>query len=75
VLHLLLRSRVLHRLYLTTVTRVLGGDDYATLVLGERLAPPYDFALSALYLDAQGPDGVEQLMQVYDRRDATGSGR
>ena len=73
VLHLLLNSRMLQRLYLTTVTRILGGEDYATLVLGERLAPPYDFRLSALYLDAQGPDGVDQLMQIYDRRDVAGS--
>jgi riboflavin biosynthesis pyrimidine reductase len=69
VLHLLLRARVLQRLYLTTVTRILGGVDYATLVLGERLAPPFDFTLAALYLDAHGPNGIEQLMQVYDRKD------
>ncbi len=68
VLHLLLRSGVLQRLYLTTVTRMLGGRDYAPLVLGERLAPPSDFTLSALYLDAQGPNGVDQLMQVYDSK-------
>ncbi|WP_295886188.1 dihydrofolate reductase family protein [uncultured Thiohalocapsa sp.] len=73
VLHLLLQSRLLKRLYMTTVTRILGGADYATLVQGARLRPPYDFSLSALYLDAQGPDGVDQLMQVYDRRDAGGS--
>jgi hypothetical protein len=72
VLHLLLQSRVLERLYMTTVTRILGGVDYATLVLGDRLRPPYDFTLSAMYLDVQGPDGVDQLMQVYDRRDAGG---
>jgi riboflavin biosynthesis pyrimidine reductase len=72
VLHLLLQSRVLERLYMTTVTRILGGVDYATLVLGDRLRPPYDFTLSAMYLDVQGPDGVDQLMQVYDRRDTGG---
>lgn len=66
VLHTLLQSRVLQRLYLTTVTRILSGEDYATLVRGEKLAPPYDFRLSALYLDHAGPDGVDQLMQVYD---------
>jgi riboflavin biosynthesis pyrimidine reductase len=72
VLHLLLQSRVLDRLYMTTVTRILGGIDFATLVLGDRLRPPYDFTLAALYLDSQGPDGVDQLMQVFDRRDAVG---
>ena len=70
VLHMLLSAGVLQRLYLTTVLRMLAGDDYATLVRGARLVPPYDFQLSALYLDQQGPDGVQQLMQVYDRRGA-----
>ncbi|MCF7984703.1 MAG: dihydrofolate reductase family protein [Thiohalocapsa sp.] len=66
VLHTLLHARVLQRLYLTTVARLLAGEEYATLVHGKRLVPPFDFALSALYLDHQGPDGVDQLMQVYD---------
>jgi len=74
VFHLLLRARVLQRLYLTTVTRILGGIDHATLVLGERLTPPFDLSLSALYLDAGGADGVDQLMQVYDRTDAADCG-
>lgn len=66
ILHMLLAARVLRRLYLTTVLRVLGGEDYATIARGSRLAPPYDFRLAALYLDPGGPDGVEQLLQVYD---------
>jgi riboflavin biosynthesis pyrimidine reductase len=71
VLHMLLNAGVLQRLYLTTVLRVLGGDAIATLVRGTRLKPPYDFSLSALYLDHNGPDGVAQLMQVYDRQTAS----
>jgi riboflavin biosynthesis pyrimidine reductase len=68
VLHMLLTAGVLDRLYLTTVLRVLGGKEYVTMARGERLTPPYDFCLSALYLDPHGPDGVEQLLQVFDHR-------
>jgi len=68
VLHMLLAARVLRRLYLTTVLRVIGGEDYATMTRGERLAPPYDFRLAALYLDpAGGPGGIEQLLQVFEQ--------
>jgi riboflavin biosynthesis pyrimidine reductase len=67
VLHMLLQARLLQRLYLTTVMRVLAGDVFATLARGPLLDFPYDFRLAALYLDRQGPDGVEQLFQVYDR--------
>ena len=67
VLHMLVSSGVLQRLYLTTVLRVLAGEAYATLVRGTQLNPPYDFELRTLYLDRHGPDQVPQLMQVYDR--------
>lgn len=69
VLHTLLEAKVLRRLYLTTVLRALSGTDYATLARGDRLDTPYDFELAALYLDPHGPDGVQQLLQVYDHRD------
>ncbi len=71
VLHMLLAARVLRRLYLTTVLRVIGGEDYATMTRGARLAPPYDFRLAALYLDpAGGPGGTEQLLQVFEHSGA-----
>jgi len=70
VLHMLLSARVLQRIYLTTVLRILAGEAYASLAQGSVLDPPYDFRLAALYLDRHGPDGVEQLLQVYDRREA-----
>ncbi len=70
VLHTLLEAEVLNRLYLTTVLRVLSGEDYATLARGPRLHTPYDFQLAAMYLDAKGPDGVQQLLQVFERRRA-----
>jgi riboflavin biosynthesis pyrimidine reductase len=69
VLYMLASRRVLRRIYLTTVMRVLAGDSFATLARGALLEPPYDFRLAALYLDRHGPDGVEQLFQVYDRRE------
>ena len=68
VMHTLLAAGVLWRIYLTTVTRVLGGEEYATLARGPKLEPVRDFELSALYLDRYGPDGVEQLLQVYTRK-------
>lgn len=68
VMHTLLRAGVLGRLYLTTVLRILSGKDYASLIEGGLLDPPYDFELNALYLDDHGPDGVQQLLQVFDRR-------
>jgi len=69
VLHTLLAARILRRLYMTTVLRILGGEDYATLARGPHLDPAYDFRLAALYLDPDGPDGVQQLLQVFDCRD------
>jgi riboflavin biosynthesis pyrimidine reductase len=69
VLHTLLEAGMLRRLYLTTVLRLLSGTHYATMARGEPLEPARDFSLSALYLDDHGPDGVQQLLQVYDRRD------
>ena len=68
-LHTLLEAKVLRRLYLTTVLRVISGEHYATMAKGKRLDIPYDFELAALYLDEKGPDGVQQLLQVFDLRD------
>lgn len=67
VMHTLLAANVLQRIYLTTALRFLAGTDYATVSQGPLFNPPVDFRLQALYLDSQGPDGVEQLLQVYDR--------
>jgi riboflavin biosynthesis pyrimidine reductase len=67
VLYSLLAGGLVDRLYLTTVLRVLGGDDYATMTRGRLLEPARDFRLAALYLDACGPGAVEQLLQVYDK--------
>jgi len=66
VLHTLLEAGVLRRLYLTTVLRMLGGRKSASLAQGQGLLEPYDFRLRALYLDPQGPGGIEQLLQIFD---------
>jgi riboflavin biosynthesis pyrimidine reductase len=68
VMHTLLEAGVLQRLYLTTVLRVLSGTGYATMARGALLDPACDFELAALYLDNQGPEGIQQLLQVFDRR-------
>ena len=62
----LLRARAVDRLYLTTVTRLLGGDTFKTLLDGDALDPPADLSLHALYLDPEGPAGAQQLFGVYD---------
>jgi riboflavin biosynthesis pyrimidine reductase len=67
VLHLLIESGSLDRLYLTQVGRVLGGEKIATLVEGGGFSPPADFRLSRLYYDPAGVDGLGQLFQVFDR--------
>jgi riboflavin biosynthesis pyrimidine reductase len=65
VLEILLRSRVLDRLYLTQVFRLIGGMSYDTLLDGELLTPPTDFELHALYYDEHGGEGCCQMFSVY----------
>lgn len=70
VMHTLLVAGVLDRLYLTTVLRVLSGEDFATFAKGPKLAAAADFELTSLYLDPHGPGAGGQLLQVYDAVDA-----
>lgn len=62
----LVADGMLHRLYLTQACRLLGGSHFDTLLTGERLLPPPEFRLRALYHDAAGPTGIEQLFSVLD---------
>lgn len=64
----LLRAGVLDRLYLTWALRVLGGRSFDTLISGERLRPPRDFGVEALYHDAGLPDVPMQLFAVLNYR-------
>ncbi|MGH8651972.1 MAG: RibD family protein [Gammaproteobacteria bacterium] len=65
VLATLLVDRVLDRLYLTQVPRILGGEDYATIVKGPKLSPPAGFKLHSLYYEAPTEDHAGQLFGVY----------
>ncbi|MEA3335307.1 MAG: dihydrofolate reductase family protein [Chloroflexota bacterium] len=75
VLHLLLESDVLDRLYLTLANRILGGDPFATIVAGDLLQPAVDMSFFSIYLDPQAFDGLGQLLLGYERkREATSRG-
>jgi riboflavin biosynthesis pyrimidine reductase len=65
VLATLLADRMLDRLYLTQVHRILGGDSYDTLVKGQRLCPPADFLLCALYYDEPSEESPGQIFACY----------
>jgi riboflavin biosynthesis pyrimidine reductase len=65
--HLLLSGGVLNRLYLTHANRLLGGQEYASIVDGESFSPAVDMTLYALYHDPHGLDGLGQLFVVYDK--------
>ncbi len=66
ILHLLLKERVLNRLYLTFAHRVLSGSPFATIIEGPLLEPAVNFQMHASYLDAAGLDGMGQLFASYN---------
>jgi riboflavin biosynthesis pyrimidine reductase len=67
VLHLLLASDKLDRLYLTHANRLLGGDPFSSVVEGPLLEPPIGMCLHSIYLDEVGLDGLGQLFLAYKR--------
>ena len=67
VLHILASSGALDRLYLTFVSRLLGGDPYASILEGPLLDPPQDLQLNTLYFDPYCIEGLGQLFASYDR--------
>lgn len=67
ILHLLLGGGVLNRLYLTYANRILGGQEFATIVDGTLLAPAIDMQLNALYHDPLALGGLGQLFAVYEK--------
>jgi riboflavin biosynthesis pyrimidine reductase len=67
VLHLLLAARVLDRLYLTHANRLLGGENYASIVEGTLLEPAAGFEIDRIYLDPAALDGLGQLFVSYNR--------
>lgn len=66
IMHLLLAGRILDRLYVTFANRMLGAEDFATMVSGPRLDPPTGFTLNTLYYDPSGLGGLGQLFVSYD---------
>ena len=67
VLHLLLASGALDRLYLTHANRLLGGQPFSSIVEGPLLDPPIDMRLSRIYYDPVALAGVGQLLVSYDQ--------
>ena len=61
----LLASGQLHRLYLTSALRLLGGTAFDTLLWGPVCATPRNLELRSLYLDPTGLDGVGQTFAQY----------
>jgi hypothetical protein len=55
-------------LYVTQVTRLLGGRTYATLDEGELLDPPPTMEAVSVYLDPAGAGGAAQLFAAFELR-------
>ena len=72
VLHLLLASGSLHRLYLTYANRLLGGQPFSTVVEGDLLETAVDLQINTVYLDPHALDGLGQLFVSYDCVSAAG---
>lgn len=66
VMKALLHHHVLDRLYLTQVSRLIGGASFDTLVESTSLAPPVNLAMSALYQDDEAPGGCAQTFATFD---------
>jgi riboflavin biosynthesis pyrimidine reductase len=67
IFRLLLAASVVDRLYLTIVLRLLGTQNYASIVEGELLVPPFDLKLYELYYDRHAFNGVGQIFSSYDK--------
>ena len=65
VLHTLVSSRMLDRLYLTLACQLLGGRDIDTLLYGDLLDPATGMSMVSLYHDPHAPEGG-QLFGIFD---------
>jgi riboflavin biosynthesis pyrimidine reductase len=68
IAHMLLVGGVLDRLYLTQVSRVLGGAPFSSIVEGPLLAQAVDLPLRTLYYDAACEENMGQLFGCYGRK-------
>lgn len=66
ILHLLLAENVLHRLYLTQVSRLLGGSPFSSIVEGDLLETAVNLQLHTLYYDPKAVQGISQLLLAYN---------
>lgn len=66
VFHTLVRAGAVDRLYLTFAHRLLGGEDFDTLVWGSELVPAPKLRLRSLFYDAHAPADAGQLLSCYD---------
>ncbi len=63
ILHLLLTSQQLNRLYLTQAAKLLGGNPFSSIVDGDLFPKGIDLQLHSLYYD---PADIEQLLLSYN---------
>ncbi|HAJ37151.1 MAG TPA: pyrimidine reductase [Chloroflexi bacterium] len=68
IAHMLLADGVLDRLYLTQVSRVLGGAPFSSIVEGPLLARAIDLPLRTLYYDAASEGFPGQLFGCYGKK-------
>lgn len=66
VMHLLLKGKVINRLYLTLANRILAGTPFSTIVEGSLLAQAAELKLNSIYFDSIGLDGLGQLFLSYE---------
>lgn len=66
-MHQLLAGGVLDRLYLTHVSRILGGQQFASIVDGDFLTTAVNMTHHTSYLDPLALNGLGQLFLSYDR--------
>jgi riboflavin biosynthesis pyrimidine reductase len=67
ILHLLLSSGVLDRLYLTVASRLLGGQPFASILTGPLLEPVVDLQIRTLYFDPHALNNLGQLLISYNK--------
>jgi riboflavin biosynthesis pyrimidine reductase len=66
MLETMLRDSVLSRLYLTIVHRLIGGEEFHSLIAGPELGLAGRLRMSSLFLDPAGPENVGQWFAQFD---------
>jgi len=71
--HLLLSAGVLDRLYLTLANKIIGGEQFSSIVEGPLLRPGTAFQLHTFYYDTAAFNGEGQFFISYDVTSSTES--